>query len=306
MILEFRLPFWIEAGDVRVDIGPRALTVSVTNELSLHKTYWRNKEEEKRSPREYEVLTYRRACGASTRTRTRGRALQMPAGQPEASADRVRDHVEEKERNDNLNAERNGDRPRRGTVLCRGRRRISAGAPAPGPVLPGDGINLRAEEAGIQGDLQDSERRDLLPEDTRGVLRACWTSKNRSKLASRIGPWEIHACAQEREREYTSVDTLTKKIVVRHEHRHAHPPSPSPSSSSSRRFVYARSCTCWSLSRLFPYLCPANTKQSSMEAISATRTDTVKLAGWVPAPARTPYVQGGREDDVQLRKLLLR
>ena len=43
MVLEFELPFWIEERDIDVCITETTLTVAVRNELSFHRTYWRNR-----------------------------------------------------------------------------------------------------------------------------------------------------------------------------------------------------------------------------------------------------------------------
>jgi HSP20 family molecular chaperone IbpA len=41
--LEFELPFWIEEDDVQVDISSTQLSVTVRNELSFQRSYWRNR-----------------------------------------------------------------------------------------------------------------------------------------------------------------------------------------------------------------------------------------------------------------------
>lgn len=41
--LEFELPFWIEEDDVLVDISSTQLSVTVRNELSFQRSYWRNR-----------------------------------------------------------------------------------------------------------------------------------------------------------------------------------------------------------------------------------------------------------------------
>ena len=41
--LEFELPFWIEEDDVQVDISSAQLSVTVRNELSFQRSYWRNR-----------------------------------------------------------------------------------------------------------------------------------------------------------------------------------------------------------------------------------------------------------------------
>lgn len=43
VMLEFELPFWIEEGDVDVQITETSLTVAVRNELDFQRTYWRNR-----------------------------------------------------------------------------------------------------------------------------------------------------------------------------------------------------------------------------------------------------------------------
>jgi hypothetical protein len=48
VILEFTLPFWTEPEDVRVDISEAELAVEARGQLSLRRTYWRNREEEAR------------------------------------------------------------------------------------------------------------------------------------------------------------------------------------------------------------------------------------------------------------------
>lgn len=55
VVLEFVLPFWIEAEDVHVEFGEQELVVEVSNTLLVRRTYWRNAEEEARR-RDYAVL----------------------------------------------------------------------------------------------------------------------------------------------------------------------------------------------------------------------------------------------------------
>lgn len=43
VVLELQLPFWIEAGDVRVRITERELRVDVRNTLHLRRSFWRNR-----------------------------------------------------------------------------------------------------------------------------------------------------------------------------------------------------------------------------------------------------------------------
>ena len=43
MVVEFVLPFWIDACDVRVDFGEEALEVHVRNTLRTTRTFWRNR-----------------------------------------------------------------------------------------------------------------------------------------------------------------------------------------------------------------------------------------------------------------------
>ena len=38
--LELQVPFWIDANDVRVDIGEHQLKVSVRNTFRFSRTYW--------------------------------------------------------------------------------------------------------------------------------------------------------------------------------------------------------------------------------------------------------------------------
>ena len=176
VILEFRLPFWIEAGDVRVDIGPRALTVSVTNELSLHKTYWRNKEEEKRSPREYEVVDLQESMWCLDEDEDEGgetcKCLLVNLVKPPLTESEIM--WKKRRRNDNLNAERNGDRTKKGyrffvededefqlEPLLQGLCFLETGSTYV-PKKPWD-------SRGISKTVSDV---DLLPEDTRGVLES--------------------------------------------------------------------------------------------------------------------------------------
>eukprot|EP00887_Chlorella_sp_A99_P002814 scaffold6.g2814.t1 len=55
VVLELTLPFWIEAEDVRVDVGERELDVAVRNTLRVRRTYWRNADDEARR-RDYAVV----------------------------------------------------------------------------------------------------------------------------------------------------------------------------------------------------------------------------------------------------------
>ena len=41
--MEIELPFWIDAGDVRVHITDKELRVDVRNTMSLRRVYWRNR-----------------------------------------------------------------------------------------------------------------------------------------------------------------------------------------------------------------------------------------------------------------------
>ena len=41
--MELELPFWTDAGDVRVTITSCGVSVEVRNTLSIQRTYWRNR-----------------------------------------------------------------------------------------------------------------------------------------------------------------------------------------------------------------------------------------------------------------------
>ena len=56
VVVQIELPFWIDADDVRVEVGPAALGVHVRNTLALRRAYWRNAEEEGRRPESYAVV----------------------------------------------------------------------------------------------------------------------------------------------------------------------------------------------------------------------------------------------------------
>lgn len=43
-MIDITLPFWIFPEDVSVQILEDSLRVSVRNELSLHRTYWKNRQ----------------------------------------------------------------------------------------------------------------------------------------------------------------------------------------------------------------------------------------------------------------------
>lgn len=43
ILLEAPVPFYIEASDVHVDIGPDRLQVSIRNTLSFKRTYWKHR-----------------------------------------------------------------------------------------------------------------------------------------------------------------------------------------------------------------------------------------------------------------------
>ena len=43
VMLELELPFWIDAGDVRVSVTSLGVSVEVRNTLSIQRTYWRNR-----------------------------------------------------------------------------------------------------------------------------------------------------------------------------------------------------------------------------------------------------------------------
>lgn len=55
VLLNFEVPFWIDADDVRVDITEEGIIVEVRNELFVKRTFWRNAEEEARND-DYRVV----------------------------------------------------------------------------------------------------------------------------------------------------------------------------------------------------------------------------------------------------------
>ncbi len=116
VILEFQVPFWIESDDVKVEITPRELTVWVRNELSVSKTYWRNESEEKRAPETYGVVDVEQSMWSlDDDTNEEGEdckcVLVNLVKPPLTESELV---WKKKKRQDNMNAERYGDRLKKG------------------------------------------------------------------------------------------------------------------------------------------------------------------------------------------------
>jgi curved DNA-binding protein CbpA/HSP20 family molecular chaperone IbpA len=176
VILEFLVPFWIEPEDVKVDIGSHQLQVSVRNELSVCKTYWRNVEEERKNPKEYQVVdVYESMWSLDEETDEQGEDCKC------IMVNLVRPPLTQSEklwkkgkRVDNLNTERFGDRLKKGfrffvddedefqlegllQALCF----LETGS-AYVPKLPWDhtGVSKRVEDI------------ELLPDQTKNVLES--------------------------------------------------------------------------------------------------------------------------------------
>jgi len=111
VILEVELPFWIEAEDVDVSIGSHHLLVRVKNQLSLSKTYWRNRAEEKKNPEKYHVVDVDESMWCLDEEES-SKCLLINLVKPPLTESEIR--WKKGRRNDNLNAERNGDRVRKG------------------------------------------------------------------------------------------------------------------------------------------------------------------------------------------------
>jgi len=115
--LEFEVPFWIEPRDVRVEVGPRDLRVAVRNELSVVKTYWRNRSEEKKHPETYEVVDVSESLWSldddtSEATGEDCKCLFVNLVKPPLTESEM--VWKKHKRMDNLNAERHGDKLRKG------------------------------------------------------------------------------------------------------------------------------------------------------------------------------------------------
>lgn len=116
VILEFFLPFWIEGEDVRVSIGERGLTVWVRNEAQVQKTYWRNEEEERRDPKKYRVVDVEESMWSLDEdTNEAGedcKCLLVNLVKPPRTESEIK--WKKGKRSDNLNAERYGDKTKKG------------------------------------------------------------------------------------------------------------------------------------------------------------------------------------------------